>query len=658
MVGVVKYFHLLGVLSALIFMLWGCCPILLFSILAFLCPPTWPHDENVDRPHLYHVMTRDGIVHLDGWSSKIFSSFGVLSALIFMALSYGAFVQFFFSLSPTWPHDENVDRPHLYHVITWPEMGSYTLMVGVVKYFHLLGVLSALIFILCCYCPMVLLSNFSFLCPPTWLHDENVDRRHLYHVITWSEMRSYTLMVGVVKYFHLLGVLSTLIFKLWGCCPMVLLSILGFLCPPTWPHDENVDRSHLYHVITWREIWSYTLMVGVVKYFHLLGVLSTLIFILWIYCRMVLLSNFSFLCPPTSLHDENVDHPHLYHVITWSEMETYTLMVGVVKYFHLLWVLSTLIFILWGCCPMVLLSIMAFLCLPTWPHDQNVDRPHLYRDHMTRDVIVHLDGWSSKIFSSFGGFVRLDFFLVWGCCPMVLLSILGFLCPPTWPHDENVDRPHLYHVITWPEMGSYTLMVGVVKYFHLLGVLSALIFILCCYCPMVLLSNFSFLCPPTWLHDENVDRPHLYHVITWPEMGSYTLMVGVVKYFHLLGVLSALIFILWGYCPMVLLSNFSFLCPPTWLHDENVDRPHLYHVITWPEMGSYTLMVGVGKYFHLLGVWPPWFLSFGSIVIWCFCPIFLFSVRPRDRMTRMLIVHTCIMWSHDQRWDRTPWWLE
>ena len=301
-------------------------------------------------------------------------------------------------------------------------------------------------------------------------------------------------------------------------------------------------------------------MVGVVKYFHLLGVLSALIFILCDSCPLVLLSILAFLCLPMWLHDENVDRPHLYHVITWPEMGSYTLMVGVVKYFHLLGVLSALIFILWGCCPMVLLSILAFLCPPMWPAWWECwSSTPVSCDHMTRDGIVHLDGWSSKIFSSFGGFVRLNF-LSFGA------------------------------IVIW------------------------------CFCPI-----FPFLCPPTWLHDENVDRPHLYHVIIWPEMGSYTLMVGVVKYFHLLGLLSALIFMLWGCCPMVLLSIMAFLCLPMWPHDENVDRPHLYLC---------------------------------DHIIWCFCPIFLFSVRPRDRMTRMLIVHTCIMWSHDQRWDRTPWWLE
>ena len=212
-------------------------------------------------------------------------------------------------------------------------------------------------------------------------------------------------------------------------------------------------------------------------------------------------------------------------------------------------------------------------------------------DHMTRDGIVHLDGWSSKIFSSFGGFVRLDFYplglLSYGAFVQFFFSLSAHVtawreCWSSTPVScDHMTRDGIVHLDGWSR-----------KYFHLLGVLSAhygfslLIFILWIYCNMVLLSNFSFLCPPTWPHDENVDRPHLYHVITWPEMGSYTLMVGVVKS------LSALIFILWGCCPMVL------------------------------------------------------------------CPLWLFSVCPRDRMTRMLIVHTCIMWSHYQRSDRTPWWLE
>ena len=250
-------------------------------------------------------------------------------------------------------------------------------------------------------------------------------------------------------------------------------------------------------------------------------------------------------------------------------------------------------------------------------------------------------------FLSFGAVV------LWWFCPFWLFSV--------HPRDHMTRMLIVHTCIMWShdQKCHRAPMVGVEKYFHLLGVLSTLICILWGSCPMVLLSILSFLCPPTWKSDENVDCPHLYHVITWPEMVSCTLMVGVVKYFHLLGVLSALIFILWGFCPMVLLSILAFLCPPTWPHDENVDCPHLYHVITWPEMGSCTLMVGVVKYLHLLGVFVRLhYLSFGAVVLSCFCPFWLFSVRPRDRMMRMLIVHTSIMWTHDQKWDRAPWWLE
>ena len=177
-------------------------------------------------------------------------------------------------------------------------------------------------------------------------------------------------------------------------------------------------------------------------------------------------------------------------------------------------------------------------------------------------------------------------------------------------------------------------------------VLSTLILILWGFRPMVLLSIFAFLCPPTWSHDENVNHPHLYHMI----LGSYTFIVGVLKYFFIFGG-----FVRVDSDPLVSSScgafvHFCFRCPPTWLHDENVDYPHLYHVI----MGSYTFIVGVLKYFLIFGV-----LSALILILWFLRPvmllsILLFTVRPRDRMTRMLIIHTCIMWS----WDRTRLLLE
>ena len=342
---------------------------------------------------------------------------------------------------------------------------------------------------------------------------------------------------------------------------------------------------------------------------------------------------------------------------------------------------------------------------------------------MNRNEIVHLACYNIKIFSLLGVFSTL-IFILWGFCPIVLLSIVAFLCPPTWSHDENVDCPHLHHVITWTEMGLYTLIVGVLKYFLFWGFcplwfLSFGAFVLWCFCPFwrfsvhpcdrmtrMLIVHTCIM----WSHEQKWDRtPWLLefqnifsfgcfvrfdfypldlfsygafvhfgfslstHVIAWRECwlstpvscdhmnrnGIVHLDCWSIKIFSLLVVLSALIFILCSFCPMVLLSILAFLCPPTWSHDENVDCPHLYHVITCSEkIWSYTLIVIVLKYFLFWVFCPLWFLSFGAFVLWCFCPFWRFSVRPRDRMTRMLIVHTCIMWSHEQKWDHTPWLLE
>ena len=68
--------------------------------------------------------------------------------------------------------------------------------------------------------------------------------------------------------------------------------------------------------------------------------------------------------------------------------------------------------------------------------------------------------------------------------------------------------------------------------------------------------------------------------------------------------------------------------------------------------------LGVLQYFLFWGFCPLWFLSFCSFVLWCFCPFWIFSIRPRDRMTRMLIVHTCIMLSYEQKLNCTNWLFE
>ena len=164
---------------------------------------------------------------------------------------------------------------------------------------------------------------------------------------------------------------------------------------------------------------------------------------------------------------------------------------------------------------------------------------------------------------------------------------------------------------------------------------------------MVLLFTFVFLCPPTWSHDENVDYPHLYHVI----MGSYTLTVGVLKYFLIFGG-----FVRFDSDPLGLSSYGAF-----------VDFCYSLsaNVIAWRECWLSTPVSGDHGFIHLdclsikifshfWGFCPHWFWSFGLFVLWYFCRFLLFSVNPRDRMTRMLIVHTCIKWSC----FRTPWLLE
>ena len=177
--------------------------------------------------------------------------------------------------------------------------------------------------------------------------------------------------------------------------------------------------------------------------------------------------HFAFLCPPTWSHDENVGCPPLYHVI----MGLYTLIVLVLKYFLFLDG-----FVRFEFYPLGLLSYGAFVhfCFSLSAHVIAWRECWLSTPVSCDDGIVHLDCWSIKIFSLFRGFLRFEFYPFSGFCPMALLSIFAFLCPPTWSHDENVDCPPLYLVI----MGSYTLIVGVLKYFLFLAVLSALSFIL------------------------------------------------------------------------------------------------------------------------------------------------------------------------------------
>ena len=226
--------------------------------------------------------------------------------------------------------------------------------------------------------------------------------------------------------------------------------------------------------------------------------------------------------------------------------------------------------------------------------------------------IVHLDCWSHKIFSHFWGFCppwwwSFGAFVLWCFCPFLLFSVR--------PRDGMTRMLIVHTCIMWSWDRTPWLLESS-NIFSFWGVLSALILILWGFRPMVLLSIFAFLCPATWWHDKNVDCPHLYHVI----MGSYTLIDGVLKYSLILGILSALILSLWVFRPMVLLSIFAFLCPPTWSNDENVDCPHLYRAI----MGSYTLIVGVLKHFLIFGGFvrfdsdPLGLSSYSAFVHFCF----------------------------------------
>ena len=171
--------------------------------------------------------------------------------------------------------------------------------------------------------------------------------------------------------------------------------------------------------------------------------------------------------------------------------------------------------------------------------------------------------------------------------------------------------------------------------------------ILWCFRPVVLLSIFAFLCPAMWCHDENVDCPHLYHVI----MGSYTLIVGVLKYFQIFGGFVCLDADPLGLSSCGAFVHFCFSLSghvmawrECWLSTPVSCDHGIVHLDCW----------SLKIFSHFGGFCPPWCWSFGAFVLWCFCPFFLLSVRERNGMTRILIVHPCIMWS----WDRTPWLLE
>ena len=141
----------------------------------------------------------------------------------------------------------------------------------------------------------------------------------------------------------------------------------------------------------------------------------------------------------------------------------------------------------------------------------------------------------------------------------------------------------------------------------------------------------------TCCHRDHMTRNGIVHLDCW-----------CTKILPLLGLLSALIFILWGFCPMVLFSTVAFLCAPTWFWLST--RASLDHM---SEMGLYILIFGVLKYWIFWRFCPLWFLSFGAFVLWCFCPFWLFSVHSSD----VDCPHLLWSWSHEQKCDCTPWLL-
>ena len=123
-------------------------------------------------------------------------------------------------------------------------------------------------------------------------------------------------------------------------------------------------------------------------------------------------------------------------------------------------------------------------------------------------------------------------------------------------------------MITWTEMGSYTLNVAVLEYFLFWG------FCPIWFYPLGLLSygaivHFSFSLSvyviawrECWLSTpvscDHMNRIGIVHLNFWN-----------IRIFSLLGILSDLIFILFGFCPIVLFVHFSFSLPA--------------YVITWQE---------------------------------------------------------------------------
>ena len=248
-----------------------------------------------------------------------------------------------------------------------------------------------------------------------------------------------------------------------------------------------------------------------------------------------------------------------------------------------------------------------------------------------------------KYFLIFGGFVRFDSDPL-GFCSMVLLSIFAFLCPPKW----STWREFWLSTPVLCDHGIVHLDCWSIKIFsHFFGFcplwfLSFGAFVLWCFCPLLLFSVLPYVIAwrECWLSTPVSCDHGIVHLDCWS--------IKIFSHFYWFCPLWFWSFVLSFYGAFV---HFCFSLSANviawrefWLSTPVSCDHMIVHLDFW----------SIKIFSHFWGFCPLWFWSFGSFVLWCFCPFLLFSVHPRHRMTRMLVVHTCIRWS----WDRTPWLLE
>ena len=70
-------------------------------------------------------------------------------------------------------------------------------------------------------------------------------------------------------------------------------------------------------------------------------------------------------------------------------------------------------------------------------------------------------------------------------------------------------------------------------------------------------------------------------------------------------------------------------------------------------------LFGTSTAWHFVSSWKRTLVS--CVTVEHTPPLFCFLgdwVPPHDHINRMGNVHTCITWSHEQKWDCTPWFME